>query len=300
LKIIVLIKDVLDTRVPLECVDEDGPLKEDWNVPVLNRDDSLAVAEALRIKKDIAGVRITVVHLGPPSGERFIRDAIALGCDEGLRIWDEDLDDIHTGGKLLIFARVAEILGFDLLFTGTKSLDTGSAQLALLLASSLKVPCITRVASIDAIRPGMISATRKLERGFQEQVESSRPLVVAVEADEESAAYASSVAGIQAAETIIPCFDLSCIGIARQAIRQAQSRLTFGPLRLPVPRIQFVKPPDSSLPAFERRRQIGEGCMTKREGRLVKSSEDAVAEELFQTLLHQGWLAHLRKENEKA
>ena len=120
---------MFDTRIPLECIEETGRLMEDWNVPILNPDDGAALAQALSIKKDMSGVRITAVHFGPPSGDRFITEALALGCDEGLRIWDENLEDLHTGSKLLIFTRVAKILGFDLLFTGTKSLDTGSAQL---------------------------------------------------------------------------------------------------------------------------------------------------------------------------
>jgi electron transfer flavoprotein beta subunit len=296
LKIIVLIKSVQDARIPLECIEETGRLKEDWNVPLLNPDDGMAVAQALKIKKDMPEARITIVHLGPPSGEKLIRNALALGCDEGLRIWDEGLADLHTGSKLLIFARAAKILGFDLLFTGTKSLDTGSAQLGMLLASTLEVPCITRVSSIDEIRAEAVTATRKLEQGHLEQVESARPLVVAMEADEEPPAYASFPAVTQAAESTIPCFDLPRIGIPQEAIRQAESGLSFGPLRLPVPRLQYMQPPDSSLPAFERRRQIGEGTMGKRLGRIVRGNEDEVVEELFQTLLREGWLDHLRKE----
>jgi electron transfer flavoprotein alpha/beta subunit len=296
LKILIFIKSVLDTRIPLECIEETGHLKEDWNVPILNPDDGMSVAQALKIKKNIPEARITIIHLGPPSGIRFIRTALALGCDEGLRVWDEGLEELHTGGKLLVFARVAKILGFEFLFTGTKSLDTGSAQLGMLLASALQVPCITRVSSIDAIRTETVAVTRKLERGYQEQVESTRPLVVAMENDEGLPAYALFPFVAQAEERTIPCFDLSRIGVPREAIRQAESRLKFGPLRLPEPRLQFIQPPDSSLPAFERRRQIGEGTMQKRQGKIVKDKEDKVAEELFQTLLREGWLEHLRKE----
>jgi electron transfer flavoprotein alpha/beta subunit len=83
---------------------EAGRLKEHWNVPVLNPDDSAAVAQALRIKETVPEAQITIVHLGPPSGDRFIWEALALGCDEGLRIWDEELEDLHTRGKLSIFA----------------------------------------------------------------------------------------------------------------------------------------------------------------------------------------------------
>jgi electron transfer flavoprotein beta subunit len=299
LRIIVLIKSVWDTRIPLECVEETGRLKEDWNVPMLNPDDGMAVAQALKIKKDRPEARITIVHWGPSSGEKIIRNALALGCDEGLRIWDEDLE-LHTRGKVLVFARAATILGFDLLFTGIKSLDTGSAQLGMLLASALGVPCITRVSSIDAISTETVTATRRLERGYQEQVESARPLVVAMEAHEyveELPAYASFPAVAQSAETTIPCWSLPEIGIPREAIQQADFRLTFGPLRLPAPGLQFLQPPDSSLPAFERRRQIGEGFAQTRQGKIGRGDEDTIVEELFQTLRQEGFLQHLKKDS---
>ena len=296
MKIIVFIKNALDTKIPLECVEETGRLKEDWNVSVLNPDDREAVAQALALKENMPGTHITMVHLGPASGDRFLRDAIALGCDEGLRIWDERLEALHTDGKVLILARVAAILGFDLLFTGTKSLDTGSSQLGLLLAAALHVPCISRVVRIQKIGAGTITAARRLEQGYQECVASTMPLVLSVETAEESPAYARFLSIARAAEATIPCWDLSRIGIPLQAIQRAESRLEFGPLCLPAPRLPFIQPPDSSLPAFERRRQIGEGSTEKRLGRVVRGNEDAVAEELFQALLEGGFLQHLKKE----
>jgi electron transfer flavoprotein beta subunit len=226
----------------------------------------------------------------------MIRDALGLGCDEGLRIWEEGLEELHVAAKALILARAVTISGFDLILTGTKSLDTGSAQLGVLLASVLQVPCMTRVSGIDGIRAETVTVTRKLERGYQEQVESARPLVISFEADEEAVAYAPFPAVAQAAERTIPCWSLSEIGIPREAVRLAESRLKFGPLRLPEPRLQFIQPPDSSLPAFDRRRQLGETSMPKRLGRIVRGNEDTVVEELFELLLHEGCLTPIKNE----
>jgi electron transfer flavoprotein beta subunit len=277
-------------------MEETGRLIDNWNVPVLNPDDGMAVAQALKIKKARPEARITIIHWGPGSGERFIRNALALGCDEGLRIWDEDLE-LHTGGKVLVFTRIAAILGFDLLLTGTRSLDTGSAQLGLLLASALKVPCITRVSGIDAIRAESITATRMLERGFQERVESTRPLVVSMVADEELPAYASFSSVAHVEEASIPCWGLPEIGIPREVLQKAESRLTFGSMRFPEPRLQFIQPPDSSLPAFERRRRLNEAAMQKRQAKIVRGKEDTVVEALFQSLLQGGFLKHLERES---
>ena len=69
----------------------------------------------------------------------------------------------------------------------------------------------------------------------------------------------------------------------------------MGRPRFPVSRLKSIPAPDSSLPAFERREKLREGSMKKRAGLIVKGDADEVAEELFQTLLREGWLDHLRK-----
>jgi electron transfer flavoprotein beta subunit len=304
LKILVFIKEVEDIKVPLEHDESTGRLKTDWNVPMFNPEDGAAVEAALRMKERLPETHITLIHLGPVPGERFIREGLALGCNEGFRIWDEacpggsvsgDLDKLHAQGKALIFARVAKILSFDLIFTGTKSQDTGSGQLGVLLASALQVPCATRVIALRNGRDGKIAATRILAQGYQEHVECPTPLVVTWAAEEEPNRYASFPALLDATEKEIPCLDLTDIGLPGQSIQQVDSCLAFGPLHFPESRLKPVPAPDSSLPAFERREKLREGSMAKREGRIVRGEENSVVEEIFQTLLREGWLDHLRK-----
>lgn len=299
MKIIVFIKSVPDTKTLLECVEATGRLKGDWNISILNPDDEAAIETVVKLKQRIPGTHITVVHMGPRSGERFIRDAIALGCDDGLRIWEESLNDAGCHGKALIFSRVAGILGFDLLVTGTRSLDSGSGQLGVLLAHLLEVPCMTRVTEIEEIGPDSVVATRNLDQGYRERMESVKPLVIAMEAEDERAMTVSFPARMQASEREIPCMDLSRIGIPCEALQQADSHLVHGRLRFPEPKMQSARPPDSSLPAFERRLQLSKGPAEKREGNIVECDEDSAAEEIFQILLRGGWLNHLRKDNSK-
>lgn len=297
MKIIVFIKSVPDTKVPLECGADTLTLKQEWNVSMLNPDDEAAIAAVLKIKQENPGTRITVVHWGPPSGERFIRDAMVPGCDDGLRLWEEDLNDIGTQGKALIFSRVARILGFDLIVTGTGSLDTATGQMGVLLGSLLQVPCITRVTGIDVIRPNSIEATRELDQGYQQRVASARPLVITMEAGADLSMQASFPAVVQAYEREIPCLDLARIGIPHQAVRKADSHFVYGNLRFPAPKLQSAQPFDSSLPAFERRRQLDRSSADIREGNVVKRDGDSAAEEIFRILLRAGWLDHLRSKN---
>ena len=300
MKIIVFIKSVLDAEVPIECETATERIKPDWNISILNPDDEAGIGTTLKIKQQNPDTHITAVHLGPPSNERFIREAMALGCDEGLRIWDEGLDAIRTGAKALILSRVARILGFDLLVAGSRSLDGNTGQLGILLASALKIPFITRAMDVSEVDSSRILATRNMDHGYRQKVECPKPLVVAVEAGEASSLKASFQSVAAASEMKIPCFDLSEIGIPQTSLQKADLPLVFEPIRFPVPKQQFIEPPDSSLSSFLRRSQLEKGGSEKRMGSIERCDPDSAAKKLFQILLREGWLDHLRKENQKA
>jgi electron transfer flavoprotein beta subunit len=300
LKLIVFIKSVLDADIPIECENATDRIKPDWNISILNPDDETAIATALKIKRQNRDTHITVVHLGPPSNERFVREAVSLGCDEGLRIWDEGLDDIRTAAKALIFSRVARILGFDLILTGSRSLDANTGQLAILLASNLQIQFITRATDVDKVDSSTVLATRSMDYGYRQRIECLKPLVVAVESGEESSLQASFQSVAEASEMKIQCFDLSEIGIPRTAFQKADSPLRFEPIRFPVPKQQFIESPDSSLSAFLRRSRLEKGGDEKRKGNIAQCDPESAAKRIFQTLLREGWLDHLRKEKQKA
>ncbi|OPY67957.1 MAG: Acryloyl-CoA reductase electron transfer subunit gamma [Syntrophorhabdaceae bacterium PtaU1.Bin034] len=296
MKILVFIKEVPDVRIPVEYEEAAGRIRRAWGVTILNPPDRTALNTALKIKADVPGSHLTVIHLGSPSEERFIRESLAAGCDDGLRIWEEGLDSLQSQAKSLIFARVAEILGFDLILAGTRSQDTGHGQIGALVASRLRVPCISSVTELEIrVKERSIIATKRLSHGYHERLESPLPLVIAMEALSDPGAYASLPALLEATEREIPCIDLAEIGISRAMLQQADSRLVFGPPGFPKSRLRSIEAPDSSLPAFERIRSLVAGTIKRREGKIVRGEEDQVADELFRTLLKGGWLSHLRK-----
>jgi electron transfer flavoprotein beta subunit len=295
LKILVFIKEVPDTRVPIICEEPAQKLRTEWNVPMLNPADQAAIHAALKMKHDIPGSHITVIHLGPVFGERWIREGLALGCDDGVRLWDEGFDVIHAQAKALIFARVASILKFDLMLTGSRSLDTGNGQIGALIATQLRIPCVCSAVTLEVgARKGTIMAARRLAQGYHERVEAPFPLVAAMEAHEEPDGDALLPSHLDATEKAIPCLDLADLGIPGTLPQLKDAPLSYGPLRFPKARLRFAAVPDSASPAFVRIKMLIEGTLTRREGRIVTGEEDYMVEELFQALRKGGWLDHLR------
>ena len=267
MKILVFIKEVPDIKVPVAYDESAQKLRTEWNVAMLNPADQSAIQAALKVKQNIPGSHITLIHLGPASGEHWIREGLALGCDEGIRIWDEGLDGIRAQAKALIFARVARILEFDIIMTGTWSLDTGNGQIGALLASHLSLPCVGSVITFEmGTGKRTIIATRRLSQGYHERIESPFPLVAAMEAYEESHSDAPLPSLLLAAEKTIPCLDLADMGMPRALLQQEDAPLSYGPLRFPKARLKFAAAPDSSLPAFMRIEKLIRGTISSREG----------------------------------
>ena len=116
MRILIFIKGVYDTKVPVEYKESTGSLKADRNVTMLNPSDRRAIDCALEIRESSPDNHVVLVHLGPSSTERFLREGLALGCDEALRVWDDGLSELQTQAKAVVLSRVARIYAPSTLF----------------------------------------------------------------------------------------------------------------------------------------------------------------------------------------
>jgi electron transfer flavoprotein beta subunit len=296
LKILVFIKKVPDVKIPVIWDESTGKLRGDRQVWQLNPPDRSALELALALRGKEPETQVTAIHLGPSSGERVLRECLALGCAQGFRIWDECLEEILPQVKAFVFSRAARILGYDLLFTGAASQDSGNGQVGLLLASYLDIPCVVSALDVEIVAgdPSLI-ATRSLDNGYRARISAPLPAAVTVETLPECCREPSFAARLDACEREIPCLNHTELGISEDSIRQMNSLLDLGPLRFPKPRTREIQAPDPALPAFLRIAQLVRGTVRGRTGRLIRGSAPQVADELFQTLLREGCLAHLTK-----
>lgn len=283
-------------RIPVEYHKVTGRVRHDWTVPMINPADRAALSAVLKAKEHLPGCSVTVIHLGPESGETLIRECLALGCDSGVRVWDDEFEGLQPFTKALIFSRVAQILRFDLICTGARSQDTGNGQLGILIASRLGIPCVTSVVDFEISSGERVAKLKKmLARGYHAFIESPLPLVIGMESSRVSDLAPSLAHALAASEGKIPCWNLADLGISRQHIVKTEGSLSLGALRFPRSKLRFIPAPESTLPAFLRIKKLVEGTVSTREGRIVGGLEDQVVEELFNTLLREGWLDHIRK-----
>lgn len=300
MRVLVLLEVGADVRIPPQRDPRSGRVREEWLIPEVDPASARALDLALALTADRPNGRVTVVHLGPPEHDPFLRHALARGCAGAIRLWDGEAAQARTAGKALVLAAAAAVTGYDLILTGNTGVIRAAGQLGVLLAGHLGIACVTEVGdaslSADSRR---LQATRHLDRGIQERIEATLPLVAAVLAQLPSSNEGipqdvPARARLVALEQDIIVWSLADLGVGPGAVAAADRPLVYGPARPRRWRFHPVAAPDPALPAFDRILGLVRGSIRLREGRVVRHSAEEAAQEVFEILRDEGWLDHLR------
>ena len=138
-----------------------------------------AIEEALRIKEKAQG-KVTVVTMGPPQAEDALRQALSLGCDEGVLITDRAFAGSDTLATSYTLACAIRKLGnFDLLICGKQAMDGDTAQVGPGISVQLDIPQITYVKKVEKIDKNFARVERMTEEGY-EIIETPLPCLFTV------------------------------------------------------------------------------------------------------------------------
>ena len=145
---------------------------------VISESDKHAVEEAVRLKEKHGG-KITVLTLGPRESKEALREAIAMGADQGFMLSDPEFEssDAHMTA-LGLAAAIRKIGQFDMILCGEASEDQYSFQVGPRTAERLNLPQITYAAKIT-LENDRVLVDRNLEE-YYETVESKLPVLITV------------------------------------------------------------------------------------------------------------------------
>jgi len=144
----------------------------DWR---MNEYDEYAIEQALQLKEQLGEApEVTVLSIGPDRVLEVIRKALAMGCDRGVHILDPEISMKDPWQVAGIIAACAGGEGFDLVFTGMQSQDRGSAQVGVIAAELMGIPCVTTLVGFS-FDNGVITARRELEGGARGVVRLRSP-----------------------------------------------------------------------------------------------------------------------------
>lgn len=183
MKILVCVKQVIDTESPL-VVDENAAwVRDDGKVARrMNRYDEYALEEAVRIREEFPDTVIDVITMGPEGAGAVALKALEKGAGHAIHLRTGSDGYIPPETVASELAMVAGERGYQLIITGFMSEDGMHAQVGPLLASMLGIPSAVAVVQ-QTVDPGggSIEAACELEGGARELVRLDLPALISVQ-----------------------------------------------------------------------------------------------------------------------
>jgi electron transfer flavoprotein beta subunit len=167
--IVVCTKQTPDSAAKL-TVDEAGNVSWGDSPIIINPWDEYAVEEALLLKDRVGGGKISVISMGPEEALEALKHAIAMGSDQGIRIWEEGFAGSDTLGTSHILAKAIESMeDVGLVLFGKSAIDSQTGQVTVQVAQRLGFSPLTNVIKIVEIDADAktITVERLLEEGRQ-------------------------------------------------------------------------------------------------------------------------------------
>ena len=148
MRILVCVKQVPDTKGGVKF-NPDGTLDRGAMLTIMNPDDKAGLEAALRLK-DQYGAEVTVLTMGLPKAEDVLREAIAMGADNGILVTDRVLGGADTWAtSTTIAGAIRNIKDYDIIITGRQAIDGDTAQVGPQIAEHLGIPVISYAEGIE-------------------------------------------------------------------------------------------------------------------------------------------------------
>jgi electron transfer flavoprotein beta subunit len=155
--IVVLIKQVpLTSEVALDP--KTGVIQRESGETKMNPYDLYALETALRIVQAHGGKTIALT-MGPPQAETVVREAFAMGFDEGYLLTDRAFAGSDVLATSHALSQAIRTLGHvDLIITGKQTTDGDTGQVGAEVSEFLNIPCVAAVQQLLEISETSITA----------------------------------------------------------------------------------------------------------------------------------------------
>ncbi len=156
MNILVCIKQVPDSN-KVEVDPVTGVLKRNGVESKMNPYDLYAIETALRIREEMGGT-ITVMTMGPGQAAGVIREAFAMGADEGVLISDRKFGGADVLATSYTISQGIKLVGeFDLILCGKQTTDGDTAQVGPEVSECLGIPSVSNVCKIMEVKQDSIT-----------------------------------------------------------------------------------------------------------------------------------------------
>jgi len=231
--VVVITKSTPDTAAKVE-VNGSGAVSWGDAQLVINPWDEYSVTEAVLLK-EAQKVKTTVVTVGPEIHNEALKQGLAIGIDEAVRVWDDSMDGQDSLGYAnAVAAAIKKIGDVDLVIFGKELVDVATDAHIYQVARKLGWPVLGSVSKIVAVdfNAKTIKVERMLEEGKQ-TVTSKLPVVISVLKDINEPKYPSFMGIRKASKAAIPVWSSADLGLGDAASGGAAKARTTAFSNLP-------------------------------------------------------------------
>ncbi len=178
MNIIIPIKQVPETS-NVKMDPETGTMIRDGVESIINPLDLYAIEVGIQLKEEHNG-KVTVITMGPPSASKALKEAIAMGCDDGILITDRKFAGADTWSTAYVLAEAIKEIGeYDLVLAGERATDGDTGQVGPNIAAYLDLTLGTYISKVEEVSKDKIIVERLLEEGY-EKLELPLPSLLTV------------------------------------------------------------------------------------------------------------------------
>ena len=253
---------------------------------ILNPADAAGLELALRLRGD--GDSVLAISVGPPEADTVLREALAIGTDDVMRLWEDGRTATRPAVTARLLATALTMDGLpDLLICGSRSQADGSGKVPAIIAEHLGWPVVTDILDFD-IDTDRVHFQRRLPRGARSEGVVTLPAVLAVEPGTAALRYAGLPGVMAAKRAAIPVRLLPDLGLSAMDLRFPSATVHAAMPPYPRPREIFI--PDSDVSPEERAAQILSAGVTQKAGRVIDGTPEDMADAIFNFLDEHGFL----------
>ncbi|HEX9339648.1 MAG TPA: electron transfer flavoprotein subunit beta/FixA family protein [Thermoplasmata archaeon] len=197
LNVVVCLKQIPNPDLQFAIASDGKDIRRDALNYKINGADEYALEEAVRLKETQGG-RVVALTVGPKRTEQMLREALAKGADEAVRVASEDPAGYDVGTVARVLAAAIRTLPHDLVLTGVQSDDQVNSATGGLLAGLLGMPHASVVTRVEPKDGGLEVAT-ELEGGLQRVYAVPLPALLTIQFGANTPRYAPLPAIMKAA-----------------------------------------------------------------------------------------------------
>ena len=103
--------------------------------------------------------------MGVPKAEEVLREAMAMGADDGLLVTDRVLGGGDTWATSSTIAGALKNMEYDMIFAGRQAIDGDTAQVGPQIAEHLGIPCVSYARDVK-VEGNTVTVKRQFDDGY--------------------------------------------------------------------------------------------------------------------------------------